>query len=109
MGGLTMKTPEEIKRWLRLMAHYCGDTICEKCEHRDICGKAPNAEDIAADILSYVRQLEAERDVLLKVARDYAGCSECKYVDNSPEQPPCNDCGVLGKNWTWRGAPDKEG
>lgn len=56
-----------------------------------------------------IQQLEAERDALLKVACRYSGCYECKHYHNPSEQPPCLDCGVLGKNWEWRGAPDKEG
>lgn len=56
------------------------------------------------DVLEYMSQLEADREALLKIAHDYAGCSECIHVDNKPELPPCSDCGVLGKNWVWRGA-----
>lgn len=51
-----------------------------------------------------MERLEADREALLKIAHDYAGCSECIHVDNKPELPPCSSCGVLGKNWVWRGA-----
>jgi len=65
--------------------------------------------DLIERLTAVLENVLNERDALLKIARDYAGCSECRYVDNDPEQPPCKGCGVLGMNWEWRGVPDKEG
>lgn len=97
-----MKTPEEIKHWLGLMAHYCGDTICEKCEYRDICGNAPNAEDIAADILSFIQQLEEQID-LMKIQMQ-GDCGVCKHWNSGK----CDDClkNTGRPRWEYEGLPE---
>lgn len=104
-----MKTPEEIKRALACPVREQGEQLeCSECVYhgRELPPCLPAMHE---DAIEYIRRLEAERDALLKVACRYSGCYECKHYHNPSEQPPCNDCGVLGKNWTWRGAPDKEG
>lgn len=104
-----MKTPEEIKK--ALTCPVCEQDFllgCSCCSYHGR-GKPPCLPEMHDNALTYIQQLEAERDALLKVACRYSGCYECKHYHNPSEQPPCIDCGVLGKNWEWRGALDKEG
>lgn len=95
-----MKTPEEIKRMVNACAEFSSCFDCPFDSSELYCDQSVVIH--CADIL--INSLEADREALLKIAHDYAGCSECIHVDNKPELPPCSDCGVLGKNWVWRGA-----
>ena len=96
-----MKTPEEIKHALECCSNHIMDSDCSCCEY----GQEANCDaGLHFDALDYIRRLEAEREALLKIVHDYAGCKECVHVSIKPELPPCSDCGVLGKNWVWRGA-----
>ena len=103
-----MKTPEEIKNGLK--CHTQMGNCAEECPYDDPLRKCQSRciHDMFKDSLALIIQLEADREALLKIAHDYAGCSECINVDNKPELPPCCDCGVLGKNWVWRGAGKEE-
>jgi hypothetical protein len=106
------RTPEQIKKAL-VCTSFGATPKCYECPY---CTEEDGENDDdekqlvyrcgenIGDVLEYMSQLEADREALLKIAHDYAGCSECVHVDNKPELPPCRDCGVLGKNWVWRGA-----
>lgn len=81
------------------------EVTCRDCKY---FGQAYCSNVALNDALAYAKKLEEDWWALLKIAHDYAGCSECVHVDNNPEQPPCNGCGALGVNWVWRGVQPKE-
>ena len=96
------RTSEDIKAALRFHG-VCEYSSCTGCSY-GTWDVMDCVERMSADALVMIERLEADREALLKIAHDYAGCSECIHMDNKPELPPCSDCGVLGKNWVWRGA-----
>ena len=53
------RTPEEIKRILRLESFDCGGIDCSDCEYIDIC-KHVGIEDCAIDALAYIEHLEEQ-------------------------------------------------
>lgn len=53
------RTPEGIKRILRLESFDCGGIDCSDCEYIDIC-KHVDIEDCAIDALAYIEHLEAQ-------------------------------------------------
>ena len=79
-------------------------------------------EDYDSSMVDYVRDLTRtvialadalehvldERDALLKIAHDFAGCSACTHQENSADTFPCRDCGILGKHWEWCGVEEGE-
>lgn len=106
-----MKTPDVIKKGLR----WCGgiQQVIKGCG-----GGCPyympedngcKQEDMHADALAYIQQLEAERDAMMKEIR--GRCSACKHFDKECYEPPCNSCKVLDgdeANWQWRGVQKEE-
>ena len=61
------------------------------------------------DLETQLKKLQAERDALMKIVHDVVGCPECIHEEKPISNPICKDCGVLGKNWVWRGTPDQKG
>ena len=56
-----------------------------------------------------LEQVILERDHLMKLVHDVIGCPECVHEEKPLDNPICKACGVLGKNWVWRGLPDEKG
>ena len=56
-----------------------------------------------------LKKVQAERDVLLKITHNAVGCKVCAHDDDPHEHPACKDCGILGKNWVWRGIQERKG
>lgn len=115
-----MKTPEEIKEGLECCSGQNGHTYCRGgCPYSyDDC------DDMSADALTYIRELEAQNAALLEDLRDAdrCGCSHCKHFNHclaeeaedvyedhdyvcsacGRDDCPCRTCRDCS-NWTWRG------
>lgn len=61
------------------------------------------------DMESQIICLRNERDHLMKLVHDVIGCPECVHEEKPLDNPICKACGVMGKNWAWRGMPDEKG
>ena len=104
-----MKTPEEIKKGL-----MCGSVFCNiACPYwnDDSCTIKVNK-----DALALVQQLEAEnaelkreRDAAIHDLKKTRECTTCEYVKKSPSELPCVSCGIILKNYEWRGPCDENG
>ena len=122
-----MKTPDEIKKGLdccnqfRSGGHW---NICSECPC-DI-GKGRCDGTLETDAMTYIVQLEAERDAAVADIRlaftSYVGaCQTCKHGENQVdciepircpdcenEKCKCQSCDGDFRNWEWRGV-QKEG
>lgn len=116
------RTPKEIKKGLECDETYCTDTTCPYFRERD-CFHSRHF-----DALTYIQQLEAERDELLQKIqrleheRDAAvellrgKCSECinEYPGISHlKDTECDNCIFNGSSyvqdedhWQWRGVQE---
>jgi hypothetical protein len=45
----------------------------------------------------------------MKIVHDVIGCPECIHEEKPADNPICKSCGILGKNWVWRGVTDQKG
>lgn len=107
-----MKTPEEIKKWLK--------QDCGECDEENFCpymGIAGCIGILHKDALAYIRQLEAqnaelvrkseqlerERDAAIHDINEARDCKTCKHINVHPSEQPCRSCGLLGKGFEWRG------
>ena len=110
-----MKTPDEIKKALKL----CGRGCYPGCPYKSFeC-----VEELSRDALEYIQRLEKERDALLADLRDAdmlecahcahyipvgaqcegeGDCLECDYKNCA-----CNGCWG-NSNWKWRGVQEGE-
>ena len=106
------RTPEEIKRGLE---YYAETDLAKKLNACKQGLKYWYAEDVAADALAYIQQLEAERDQYrcerdaaerdLKsvVASNYFDgdyCKLCKY--NEPDGKCYHRCIPYSHEWGWQ-------
>lgn len=112
-----MKTPEEIKKGLECCSGQNGHTYCGGgCPYSyDDC------DDMSADALAYIQQLETQNAALLKDLRDAdrIDCEHCASYDDAATKERCGDAEYLCdkcrcadcpcrtcrdcSNWTWRG------
>ena len=115
-----MKTPDEIKNGLECCSGQNDHTYCRGgCPYSyDDC------DDMSADALAYIRQLERERDALLRdlCNADQNNCEFCKHCRDAVAEEMCEDsdymCGDCerddchckmcagGSNWEWRGVTE---
>ena len=109
--GARMKTPEKIKKGLKL--HYTAER-CKECpytadsEFRKTCFQL-----VASDALAYIQQLESrlaqverERDAAVRDLQKISFCEDCKHLGKSKKRNPCRECQENYKkkpNWQWRG------
>lgn len=103
-----MKSPEEIKKGL----NCCDEQMsCDECPYH---GENDCSYLIIKDGLSYIKQLEAERDALIYDIEEYcAECALCKYYSQGPYETPCNNCRHMHTDavvsmWEWRGVQKEE-
>lgn len=69
-----------------------------------------------SDALSYIRQLERERDALLEIVRNESDCKVCKHLKEECngdcsfceiEGPcACARCTTVDSHWEWAGIKD---
>lgn len=102
-----MKTPDEIKKGLKYAETNCLYVEC--CE--DICpyNKDCDVSDpdrmteipraIVADALSYIQQLERERDALAALYKPHGTCGSCKHNGSKL----CDNCTNKDSHWEWAG------
>ena len=102
-----MKTPEEIKEGLECCAEYGN---CSKgCPYNPIkdCG-----HDLYSDALTYIQQLERERDAAVKdIPRICEFCkrNSTKYLADGMIDDVCLTClNGVHFNWQWRGVQEVE-
>ena len=60
------------------------------------------------DLENQLKKVQAEHDALMKIVHDVVGCPECIHEEKPHGNPICKDCGILGKNWVWRGIREKK-
>lgn len=114
------RTPEEIKKGLE---YYAETDLAKKLNACKQGLKYWYAEDVAADALAYIRQLERERDALLKDFKNYQNrqfdahkgpyaCDLCKWGNfyghggncKCPDSATC----IRMDKWEWRGVQEVE-
>lgn len=71
-----------------------------------------------SDALSYIKQLEQEREALLLIVRTHTACNYCKHgrvvcgsgaddcEDCTNTACPCRSCTKENDRWEWRGIKD---
>ena len=100
------RTPEEIKKGLECCS------LPYKCDKCPYFGMPCGSDDLSADALALIKQLERERDAALEDMKTKSfGCGKCKHFMPSPgkmcalpieERIPFYEC------WEWRGVQEVE-
>lgn len=115
-----MKTPEEIKKGLETCIgkctgnkphcpyHSCGDG-CMDSMNRDALAYIQQLEAQNAELLGKIKQLEQERDAAIHDLKKTRECTTCEYAKKSPSELPCVSCGIILKNYEWRGLCEENG
>ena len=96
------RTPEEIKLWVEYMSTT---NVAKKIEIMNQGCPYQFNEDIAADALAYIQQLERERDAAVQDLKVYKFCTACKHDKDdldANKSSPCFGCHSKS-NWEWRG------
>ncbi len=110
-----MKTPDEIKKGME----HCRDLKpCIDCGYYMRDRKYECLTEMLSDALSYIQQLERERDALLNIVRQYGECEIClhRVTDDTDCEEACYMCGECNKeecvccgctttnsHWDWEG------
>ena len=115
-GGFALKTPDEIKMNEEnafLLREAAKSACAGYYDHLSAGGKGDPAEErwiealtAGADALSYIQQLERERDAAVADLRVDRHCRTCKNSGCYPSDQPCRSCGIAGKNYEWRGVKE---
>lgn len=120
-----MRTPEEIKKGLECCSKN-DPYPCSGCpyERDELIADAWRC-NLNADALSYIQQLEHERNALVRdlCNADQNNCEFCKHRRDAVAEEMCEDsdymCGDCerddcpckmcagGSNWEWRGVTDR--
>ena len=105
------RTPEEIKKGLE---YYAETDLAKKLNACKQGLKYWYAEDVAADALAYIQQLERERNAAVADLMEHGMfCSLCMHEEKSIHEEPCVSCSKLStannhSNWQWRGVQEVE-
>ena len=103
-GGGDMKTPDEVKKELRL----CKDmSFCEWCGMNDQCEKNEYVIECIEQLETRLAQVERERDAAVNdvhslCATNYFSgdyCEYCKYRE--PDGQCFHDCTPYSSKWGW--------
>ena len=96
-----MKTPDEVKRELRLCKD---DRFCEWCGMNDICEKNEFVIECIEHLESRLAQVERERDAAISDLTHYSMCAACKHFKEGCKCLFVDDClyGTEGR-FEWRG------
>lgn len=62
-----------------------------------------------AELLEKIKQLEKERDAAIYDLKKTRECTTCEYVKKPPSELPCVSCGIILKNYEWRGPCEENG
>lgn len=98
-----MKTPEEIKRGLLKSVPVHFHKGNPEPRLTPLAYKA--LEELLADALAYIRQLEREKEAFMDDAKGL--CGLCKHMYKTCSQHPCRNC-TDGSNWEWRGVEEEK-
>ena len=129
-----MKTPDEIKKALRICSGKLLD-YCDACNYCNWSSDCACNSRMCADALDYIQQLEnhigeltekvaqldhvtRERDALLEIVKELGECNNCKHNSYCPHTIPdcmnckdgncqCYSCGHQSK-WQWSGVHEGE-
>ena len=129
-----MKTPDEIKKALRICSGKLLD-YCDACNYCNWSSDCACNSRMCADALDYIQQLEnhigeltekvaqldhvtRERDALLEIVKELGECNYCKHDSYCPHTIPdcmnckdgncqCYSCGHQSK-WQWSGVQEGE-
>ena len=111
-----MKTPEEIKKGLECRILGSNEKCDHKCSTCQLFVPGYSYPEIYKDALALVQRLEAEnaelkreRDAAIHDLKKTRECTTCEYVKKSPSELPCVSCGIILKNYEWRGPCDENG
>ena len=127
-----MKTPDEIKKALRICSGKLLD-YCDACNYCNWSSDCACNSRMCADALDYIQQLEhhigeltekvaqldhvtRERDALLEIVKELGECNYCKHNSYCPHTIPdcmnckdgncqCYSCGHQSK-WQWSGVQE---
>lgn len=113
------KTPDEIKKGLECYAkkEFCAGRSCAYynalCDCDSLLSDAfsyiQQLEAQNAELLEKIKQLERERDAAIHDLKKTRECTTCEYVKKSPSELPCVSCGIILKNYEWRGPCEENG
>ena len=115
-----MKTPEKIKKGLRCRIKGCKGQCDNDCKNCDVYVMAYPFPEVYEDALSYIQQLEQERDALIAaLKRTDVDCEYCKHAMQNnkhceeadgicercdlAESCRCITCTRMNSNWEWCG------
>lgn len=129
-----MKTPDEIKKALRICSGKLLD-YCDACNYCNWSSDCACNSRMCADALDYIQQLEnhigeltekvaqldhvtRERDALLEIVKELGECNYCKHNSYCPHtitdcmnckdgNCQCYSCGHQSK-WQWCGVQEVE-
>ena len=129
-----MKTPEEIKKALRICSGKLLD-YCDACNYCNWSSDCACNSRMCADALDYIQQLEnhigeltekvaqldhvtRERDALVEIVKELGECNYCKHNSYCQHRIPdcrnckdgncqCYSCGHQSK-WQWSGVQEGE-
>ena len=118
-----MQIPDEIKRGLEMCAETC--FVCPaECPY--MMTECSQGDKVMADALAYIqqleqdnaqkderiRQLEREREAMLRDMKAWPACDACKHRNLLCTQKPCSECREAGNGktvmWEWRGVEEDE-
>lgn len=114
-----MKTLEETKKGLECCRLSCSG----KCPYSD---SLDCTDRLSCDALSYIqqleqdnaqkgesiRQLEREKEAMLRDMKAWPACDACKHRNLLCTQKPCSECREAGNGkivmWEWRGVEEEK-
>lgn len=102
-----MKSPDWIKKGLTAHTELHECLVCPYRSHKERNGLC--IEALLKDVLSYIQQLEVERDVAVKEL--IGTCQVCRW-EETEKCASCHFCedawNVHESNWEWRGVQKEE-
>lgn len=113
-----MKTPEEVKKWLKCWAITNTDECTGNCESCEYDVPMVSSVEIGAVALEYITQLEQrlaqverERDAAVKdavqiaIQLDFPACEWCKHKPYNHVK--CKECRMRNEGFEWRGVREE--
>lgn len=104
------RTPEEIKKGL-VEAIEEASWVVEGGDAHDLIDTVEKAHVSMAYALTYIQQLERERDMAVDDIECGICCETCAHYDTPSSDQPCATCNkgwAKHGNWQWHGVQEVE-